>query len=261
MADDDYEYRGLMAEFWDLLRGDTSHWPDVPFFRDLIHQYGQPALDVGCGTGRLMLDYMAEGIDIDGMDNSPEMLAICQAKAAERGLRPNLYEQTMETLDLPRRYRTIIVPSSSFQLVLEPAAAAEAMRRFYNHLEPGGALIMPLMILVTEDEEVNPALDWELVAERERPSDGALIRRWSRSTYDRANQLESTEDRYEVVVNGEVVASEHHQRSPATRWYTQAQAIALYEAAGFHNIRLLKEFTQEPAGPADTLFNIIGIRP
>src|SRR5215210_3745151 len=108
----DYEYRGLLAESWDLLRGDTSGWADRPFWRQLIEQSGQPALDVGCGTGRILLDYLAQGIEIEGVDNSPEMLALCRRRAAELGLAPVLYQQEMDELDLPRRYRTIVVPSS-----------------------------------------------------------------------------------------------------------------------------------------------------
>ncbi len=72
-----YEYTGMMAAAWDLLRDDTSTWEDRFFYCDLILRHGQPALDVGCGTGRLLLDYLAQGIDIDGVDISPEMLAIC----------------------------------------------------------------------------------------------------------------------------------------------------------------------------------------
>jgi ubiquinone/menaquinone biosynthesis C-methylase UbiE len=44
----------------------------------MIDQYGQPVLDVGCGTGRLLLDYLAEGIDLDGQDVSSQILAICR---------------------------------------------------------------------------------------------------------------------------------------------------------------------------------------
>ncbi|HYB01252.1 MAG TPA: class I SAM-dependent methyltransferase, partial [Ktedonobacteraceae bacterium] len=81
MNTEDYEYRGLIAEAWDLLRGDTSEWEDRPFYRDIIRASGQPALDIGCGTGRLLLDYLADGIDIDGVDVSPEMLEVCRQKA------------------------------------------------------------------------------------------------------------------------------------------------------------------------------------
>ena len=71
MSDVNYEYRDLLAQTWDLFRGDTSGWVDRFFYRDIITEYGQPVLDVGCGTGRLLLDYMGEGVDIDGVDNSP----------------------------------------------------------------------------------------------------------------------------------------------------------------------------------------------
>ncbi len=43
----DYEYRGLMAQAWDLLRGDTTHWPDRFFYLGVIREVGQPVLDVG----------------------------------------------------------------------------------------------------------------------------------------------------------------------------------------------------------------------
>ena len=79
-----YEYHGLMAEAWDLLRGDTSGWEDRPFYLELIRRFGEPALDVGCGTGRLLLDYLAEGIEIDGLDVSPDMLALSAGRRPRR---------------------------------------------------------------------------------------------------------------------------------------------------------------------------------
>jgi ubiquinone/menaquinone biosynthesis C-methylase UbiE len=258
----DYEYRGAKAVYWDLLRGDTSNWEDRPFYWSAIKTTGEPALDVGCGTGRLLLDFLALGMDIDGVDNSPEMLELCRQKAQSLGLRPELFQQPMEELQLPRTYRTIMVPSSSFQLVTNRAAAAEAMGRFFRHLEPGGGLVMPFMLIwQRRTDSASPASDWEIHEEATRPNDGATVRRWSRSTFDVVNQLEHTEDRYEVIRNGEIVDTEHQARSAATRWYTQQQAIELYTAAGFSEVRLVRGFTDVPATAADTVFSVFGRRP
>ena len=255
-----YQYRGMIAESWDLLRGDTSQWPDRRFYRDRIAESGQPVLDVGCGTGRLLLDYLADGLDIDGVDNSPEMLALCMDKAAAQGLIPTLYQGLMETLDLPRRYRTIIVPSSSFQLVTNRDAACETMRRFRDHLEPGGSLVMPFMLpWVGRPPTSEQANEWRNVAERERP-DGALVRRWARGRFDLTQQLLHTEDRYELIVDGEVLQTEQHQHSPAERWYTQQQSLDCYHEAAFVNLRVYHEFTAEPATPGDRIWTIAGQR-
>jgi ubiquinone/menaquinone biosynthesis C-methylase UbiE len=256
----DYEYYGLMATTWDLFRGDTSAWEDREFYLDIIQRYGQPVLDVGCATGRLLVDYAAIGVDCDGVDNSPEMLAIARDKAAASGVTPALFQQAMATLDLPRRYRTILVPSSSFQLLVDPAEAAAAMGCFCRHLEPGGVLAMPFMALWREGDPLEK--DWDVAAEAVRPEDGATIRKWSRSWYEPAAQLEHTEDRYDLLgPDGDVVASEHHRQSPATRWYSQEQVQALYRTAGFSSVRLYRGFSWEPAALGDWLFTAVGVRP
>lgn len=255
MSQADYEYGGLMASFWDLLRGDTSKWSDRFFYMEVIRKSGQPALDVGCGTGRLLLDFMEQGIDIDGVDNSPEMLAICREKAEKLGLHPTIYQQTMESLDIPRRYRTIIVPSSSFQLLTDLADAQRAMSRFFAHLQPGGTLVMPFMEIWD-----GRALVAEHTTEKVRPEDGAVVRRRSRSTFDVENQLEHTEDLYEVIRDGQLIASEQHRRSPATRWYTREQARVLYEEAGFENVHMTGDFTFNPATEQDRIVCVFGTR-
>lgn len=251
-----YEYHGLMAEYWDLLRGDTSKWDDRFFYLDCVGKYGQPVLDVGCGTGRILLDFMQQGIDIDGVDNSPEMLTLLRRKAEALNVQPNVRLQQMEELSLPRKYRTILVPSSSFQLLLDPAQPPLAMQRFHDHLQPGGTLVMPFMTLWKTGDPLES--QWTKEAVRE---DGALVRRNSWSRYDPARELEETRETYEVIRDGAVIASETHVQSPATRSYTQEQAVMLYQVAGFEEIRVLHEFTFEPVGPEDTLFCVLGTRP
>ncbi len=167
----------------------------------------------------------------------------------------------METLDLPRRYRVIFVPSSSIQLLTDERDAAEAMRRFHAHLEAGGVLVAPFMVLWPGDPpEDGVWTRWYRPRQRERPEDGALVRRVQRARFDMATQLEHTEDRYEVIVRGEIVETEEHRRSPATRWYTQDQAHALFAAAGFADVRVLDGFTEESAGPDARVYTLVGRR-
>jgi SAM-dependent methyltransferase len=257
MPENSSVYRGLRAASWDLLRGDTSGWPDRPFYRGLIEHSGEPALDVGCGTGRLLLDYLAEGIDIEGVDNSPEMLGTCRPKAAALGLQPVLYAQALERLALPRTYRTILIPSSTFQLVVDAGAATEALRCLYRHLAPAGTLVLSLMAL--SGPEALGA--WVLVQHAVRPADGLLVRRWRRTAFNPVTELETSEDRYELLDGARIVATELHRRSPAVRSYRQGRVMEMLREAGFVSVRLVSGFTEAPARPSDTVFCAFGHRP
>jgi SAM-dependent methyltransferase len=252
---DDLEYTGLMAEAWDALRGDTSEWDDRAFFLDLVRERGEPVLDVGCGTGRLLLDFLASGIDIDGLEVSPDMLAILRSKARIAGLDVSgrIHEGAMQTFELPRRYRTLIVPSSSFQLLLDEADATEAMRRFVVHLAPGGSLAMPFIRL-------ERAYDEHSTTEATLP-DGTLVRRTSRATFDPTTGFEETDDRWDVLRDGEVLRSERQVRSPATRAWSIAAIADLYAVAGLIEVTWYSGFTREPMRDDDEITTVIGRRP
>jgi SAM-dependent methyltransferase len=252
-----YEYYGLMVKYWDLLRGDTSRWSDRFFYLDVIQKYGGPVLDVGCSSGRLILDYLYQGLDVDGVDISPEMLELCQRNAERKGLQPRLYNQSMTELNLPRKYKTILVPSSSIQLLLDPGQPQWAMQRFYEHLEPGGVLTAPFMTLW----QAGDPLEGEFTQEATRSEDGATIRRTGWSRFNPETRMEDTRDTWEVIKDGQVLESEIHEQAPATLSYSQAEAVALFEQAGFKDIQVFSEFTFDPVKPTDTLFSLIGVKP
>jgi SAM-dependent methyltransferase len=246
-----------MAEAWDVLRGDTTGWPDRGFYLEAIRRWGQPALDVGCGTGRLLLDYVAQGLDVDGVDNSPEMLALCRAKAEAAGLDITVYQQYIEALDLARCYRTILVPSSTLQLITDAGTARQALARMVSYLLPGGALVAPFMTLWRAGDPLETVHQQSA----ERPTDGAVFCRVARVRFDPATDLEHTDTLYQRIVGGAIVAEERHVRSPATRSYTQAQARALFEGAGLVDIQAYHQFDWAQAQPDDTLFTLVGVRP
>ena len=129
---------GLVARWWAEFNTDG---PEIDCFRKLIERYGEPALDVSCGTGWLLIPFLRAGLDIDGSDISPDMLDLCSQKARREGLTARLYHQPMHDLALPRKYKTIVV-CGGFGLGGSRHQDQEALRRFFHHLEPGGALLL-----------------------------------------------------------------------------------------------------------------------
>ena len=88
------------------------------------------------------MPYLQAGLDVDGSDISPDMLERVRERCEREGLAaPNLYAQAMHELDLPRRYRTIIV-CGGFGLGGRREHDVEGLRRIYEHLEPGGTLVL-----------------------------------------------------------------------------------------------------------------------
>ena len=129
---------GLTARHW--AENNTSG-PEIAYFQRLIEQYGQPALDAGCGTGRLLIPFLRAGLDVDGCDVSGDMLAYCQQTAGREGLAPRLYQQALHQLELPRRYQTIFA-CGVFGIGVSRAQDFIALQRFYEHLVPGGVLLL-----------------------------------------------------------------------------------------------------------------------
>ena len=129
---------GVVARWWAEF---NVSGPEIAYFQQFIEDDGQPALDVACGTGRLLVPYLRAGLDVDGCDISPDMLALCREAAEREGLSPTLYAQAMHELDLPRRYRTILV-CGGFGLGGTREQDLEALRRLHEHLEPGGVLVL-----------------------------------------------------------------------------------------------------------------------
>src|SRR5258707_257418 len=200
-----------MGDILDMLRGDTYNWEDRLFYLDVIKKYGHPVLDIGCGAGRLILDFLSQGMDIDGVDISPEMISLCKQNGERKGLKPNLYVQSMTELNLPRKYKTILVPSSSMQLLLEPSLPLQAMQRFYEHLESGGVLAIPFMALWGE----GAPLEGEFTQEATRPDDGATVRRSGWHRFHPETQMDDSRDNCEVIKRGEGIEREVLEEDPA----------------------------------------------
>lgn len=126
-------YTGFVADHYDLLVPEDET-RSYGLFRSVIESDGQPALELACGTGRPLLTFVADGLEVEGLDSSPDMLRRCAAKASDLRLSVRLHEQRMESFEIDRASRTIYCTSSSFQLLQDDEAVRRALSTIGRHL-------------------------------------------------------------------------------------------------------------------------------
>ena len=239
-------YTGLSAASYDLWFGGEDH-EDVDFFRAAIRDEGEPALEVACGTGRLLVPYARQGLDVEGLDLSLEMLEVCRRKAEAAGVEIPLHHADMEDFDLARRFRTIFVPFGSFMLLHDVARARRALRCFRRHLEEGGHVLIPLHLPWRHDVGVEPAPpgEWRLRRVAVRPEDEAVVRCFENTTFDFERQIQRVQLRFEVSRGGALVDLEKTEQR--LRWYTQDEFADLLDESGFRRATALEAYTSKPA--------------
>lgn len=252
-------YSKLSAACYDIWFPEKEY-EDTNFYKRYIECNGQPALEIGCGTGRLLIYYKSCGLDIEGVDSSPAMIEICKKKAQDKGLEVVLYKQKMQQLDLKKKYRTIFIPWGSFMLVSDKQEALQALRKFYEHLLPGGTLLVDLFMPTQHDIHVEPPQkgQWRLRRKGVRQEDGAIIRCWEKVEFLEKEQLELGEYYYEILLNGKKVHEEKEQLS--LRWYSQKQFHSMLKEAGFKQIHILAEYSDKPATKNDLSFMFVSKR-
>lgn len=243
---------GLVAKWWAEFREDG---PEIAYFQTFVER-GQPALDVACGTGRLLIPYLRAGLDVDGCDVSADMIALCREKAEREGLSPTLLVQPMHELDPPRTYRTIVV-CGGFGLGTDRERDAQALQRFYENLEAGGTLVLdnehpyasefPWRYWWKDERDKLPRA-WKPLesAERRRGSDGAEYALQSRVVdLDPLEQRATYEMRAGMWRDGELVREEEHRLH--INFYFKNELLLLLERAGFTDVVVHGDHREEPA--------------
>lgn len=238
-------YTGVVAEMYRHLRSST--FDPEPYAR-FVERWGQPALELGCGDGDPILDLVARGLDVEGLDSSADMLERCRLAAVDRDLDVTLHLATFEAMDLGRRFRSIYFAGATFNLLVDDATAVAALERIASHLEPEGAALIPLF--VPQAEEV---ADVGSVREHMMP-DGILMRLTVLDAErDEAARLQTTTLRYELV------DGDHHtttDRQWTLHWIEQEEFAAMAERAGLF-VRGVYAESGAAATPHDTDFTFV----
>lgn len=223
-------YEGILAETYDMrFSGET--FDDTEFYKQMIKEIPGAALELGCGTGRLLLPYLDEDLDVDGVDCSKAMLDICRAKAEINRRSPVLYEQYMQHLNLPRKYKTIYIPAASFMLLSEREDAMKALERIYAHLEYGGQTLIPLFI--PKDQLINKVDEWA-PGLKGTSSDGSEVTLSSKSKVNFLEQVQTKIERYEIFKDGVLIDTQYS--TTKLRWFFKYEFIMMLEKVGFNDV-------------------------
>ena len=251
-------YGPLSAEAYGIWFPEQKY-EDSDFFENWIRQGKGPALELGCGDGRLLIPYVEKGLEVDGVDLSPYMIEQAQLKAVKKKVSVNLYCQPMQNLSLPKRYSTLYIPYGSFMLIHSLDEVRHALLCFHDHLVDGGRLCIPAFIPTEADihQQAPRHGEWRLRREGVR-SDGSTIRCYEQAHFDTANQIETAAYLYTVEKMGQVIATEEEEL--VMRWHTQEQLRKLLIEAGFKNILCFREYTDMPASLSDPEFTFVAVK-
>ncbi|HMD30950.1 MAG TPA: class I SAM-dependent methyltransferase, partial [Candidatus Acidoferrales bacterium] len=201
-----YDAITSIAEFYDATLVYQER-KDVEFYVAEARAAGGAVLELGCGTGRVLLPTARAGISITGLDASANMLARCRAKLAEepeavRG-RTELVRGDLADFDLGRQFPLITIPFRPFQHLLTVEQQLGCLRAARRHLAPGGRLIFDVFH-VDPASVYDPAwLEEKEDAPPTRLPDGRIVRRTVRiAGFHRTAQINDVEFCWHVIDPG-----------------------------------------------------------
>ena len=216
----------------------------LDFYLGLARAADGPVLDVGCGTGRILLPCLKAGVDVEGLDLFPGMLTRLRHKASALGFDPRLHQANMSAFQLPRRYALIMIPFNAFVHNLTADDQLATLRTCRDHLEPGGLLTFdtgfpgPAWINA-------PSGTREMEIELSHPETGLPVRLWDTRTFDRVQQLQHSCNEIELLdATGKVIAT--HPSKTTLRWIYKAEMELLLRLAGFARWEILGGFDGRP---------------
>jgi SAM-dependent methyltransferase len=221
---------------------------DVQFYIDEARDSGGSVLEIGCGTGRILLPIARSGHTITGLDASPQMLERCRSKLRSEPdavrSRVTLHQGDARAFDLGRQFDLVIAPFRVVQHLTTIEDQLGFLDSVARHLGPGGRLTFDVFnpnfaALVSAD-----GIEREDTPETALP-DGRTFRRAGRVARVRwIDQVSEIELVY--YISGPAGATERRVQSFDMRWFLRAELINLLERRGFRVHSIYGDFDRSP---------------
>ena len=241
-------YDSFIADYYDespIVRGRLQ---DVAFYRDAARDFGDPILELGCGTGRITMTLAEEGKRITGLDLSERMLERAVQKRAalrvEARERVHFVQGDMTRFDLGEKFRLVIIPFRPFQHLLEIQQQLDCLNCVRKHLAPRGRLVLD--VFQTDAERMHdPVHMRETLITEYRAANGRQVRISERvAAFHRAEQRNDVEMIFQVKhPDGR---DERLVFAWTLRYFFRYEIEHLLARCGFRVVRLYGNFDRSP---------------
>jgi SAM-dependent methyltransferase len=194
-------------------------------------------LELGCGTGRVLLPIAARGIACVGLDASAEMLAVLREKDPPAHV--ELVYARMEDFDLgARRFALVTAPFRALQHLLDVPTQLAALANVRRQLAPGGSFVFDLFDPKLERVALLEEAEGNAIPFRH---EGRSMRRYDRVRRNPTTQVMTVTFRYQGEVP-ELCGETEVQ----LRWYYRYEIEHLLARAGFDELEFLGGFDGRP---------------
>ncbi len=230
------------GELYDLLFQGIPY--GLEFYTQLAQQAQGPVLDIACGTGRILLPLLSEGIDIEGLDNAPSMLATLRGKIPNAARCPRLTCADMSDFHLDREFALIMIPFNAFGHNLTQTAQLRCLELCRDHLRPGGVLAFDAYF---PGWQIVGAVQNTRVLEMEwpHPVTGNPLKLYDTRSFDRVEQIQHSVNEIEVyAANGDLQTT--YRSEHRIRWIYKDEMALLLRAAGFAGWEICGDFDRRP---------------
>jgi SAM-dependent methyltransferase len=241
---DDIEEIGVLYDSVTLYRSR----PDVDFYVEEARSTEGRILELGCGTGRVLIPVARLGKEITGIDSSPRMLAQCRARLDEEPPevrdKVTLVRADMRQLDLETRFSLVMIPFRPLQHLVAVSDQIATLQGIHRHLEPGGRLVFDVF---------NPNIRY-LVEDRTRErEDTAEVALPGNRSFRRTGRVAAVhvDDQYSEIemiyyVRGADGSTQRLVHGFLMRWYWRYELEHLLARCGFRIRAVFGDFNRSP---------------
>lgn len=238
------EFYDAISRFYDAENVEMTD--DLPLYSVLADIYGDPILDVGCGTGRVMLHLAQEGHYCVGVDTSPQMLQRARQKVdllADLKNNVKLVEGDIATYQAEQPFQMILLPYHTFMHFQDQSEQLQVLAQLAENLADGGVMVFDLAnageAFSTQDDHVI-ALERTFI----EPQTGHVVMQQSVSTLDRVTQQLHITWIYDEIHNDGIV-----RRTIAPlmlRYVFFSEMKLLLAATGLQLVDVYGDYDQSP---------------